>query len=129
MKIHAFDPQEEPCIYAWVDAGSQNRPDGGSTQGSFIGMSTMGLQRGGVLPLSPLSWSSHKIDRACRSPGAAETQAAVNGEDSLFYLRFQWAEMTHGNIQVRDPESTVRQTKGCLISDSRTCLIKSRLRC
>lgn len=85
MRIHAFDPQEELCIYAWVDAGSQNRPDGGSTQGAFLGMSTMGLQRGEVQPVSPLAWHSHKIDRACRSPGAAETQAAVNGEDSLYY--------------------------------------------
>ena len=56
MKIHAFDPREELCIYAWVDAGSQNRPDGGSTQGAFLGMSTMGLQKGEVLPVSPLAW-------------------------------------------------------------------------
>ena len=124
MKIHAFDPQEELCIYAWVDAGSQNRPDGGSTQGCFIGMSTMGLQRGEVLPVSPLSWSSSKIDRACRSPGAAETQAAVNGEDSLFYLRYQWSEIAYGQVQVHNPAGAVRRTKGCLISDSRNVFDK-----
>ncbi|CAE7909695.1 unnamed protein product, partial [Symbiodinium microadriaticum] len=124
MKIHAFPPQEELCLYAWVDAGSQNRPDGGSTQGVFLGMSTMGLQRGEVQDVSPLSWSSHKIDRACRSPGAAETQAAVNGEDALFYLRYQWSEMAYGQVDVKDSESVVRRVPGCLISDSRNVFDK-----
>ena len=124
MKVHAFDPQEPLCMYAWVDAGSQNRHDGGSTQGVFIGMSTVGLREGEIGEVTPLYWGSHKIDRSCRSPGAAETQAAVNGEDSLFYLRYQWSEMMYGGIDVKDARSAVQRVPACLISDSRNVFDK-----
>ena len=39
-------------------------------------------------------------------------------------IRYQWSEMLHGNIRVREPEATVRQTRGCLISDSRNVFDK-----
>ncbi|CAE7825661.1 GIP [Symbiodinium sp. CCMP2592] len=53
------------------------------------------------------------------SPGAAETQAAVNGEDQLVYARYQWSEILYGNVDTKDPDTTVRRTTGCVISDSR----------
>ncbi|OLQ01621.1 hypothetical protein AK812_SmicGene15624 [Symbiodinium microadriaticum] len=59
IMIHRFAPSEELCLYAWVDAGSQNRPDGGR---------------------------------------AAETLAAVNGEDVLYFCRFQMAEIERGCV-------------------------------
>ena len=124
MRIQAFSPEEELCMYSWVDAGSQNRLDGGSTQGVFLGLSTMGLQKGEINCVSPMAWHSHKIDRACRSPGSAETQAAVNGEDALYYLRFQWSELTYGSVDVSDPDSCVKRVPGCLISDSRNVFDK-----
>ena len=37
MLIHSFGPSVELGMFAWVDAASQNRHDGGSTQGIFIG--------------------------------------------------------------------------------------------
>ena len=106
-------------FYAWVDAASQNRVDGSSTQGIFIGAASDKLLRGELETVSPISWHSQRIERKCRSPGAAETQAAVNGEDALFYARFQWAEIVHGNVNLRYPAETVRRVGGCLITDSR----------
>ena len=106
-------------FYAWVDAASQNRVDGSSTQGIFIGAASDKLLRGELDTVSPISWHSQRIERKCRSPGAAETQAAVNGEDALFYARFQWAEIVHGNVNLRYPAETVRRVGGCLITDSR----------
>jgi hypothetical protein len=40
LKIHRHHAPEM-VLYTWVDAANQNRPDGGSTQGVFVGM---GLQ-------------------------------------------------------------------------------------
>ena len=118
MKIHKMVDQDV-AMYAWVDAASQNRMGGGSTQGIFVGAASKSLELGEVSAISPVSWHSNKIDRACRSPGAAETQAAVNGEDVLYYARYQWSELQGHPVDVRDPDQVVRHTHGCLITDSR----------
>ena len=119
LKIHAFDPQEALCLYAWVDAASQNRPDGGSTQGLVIGVGPKDMQQGCIGRVTLLGWGSHRIDRICRSPGAAETLAAVNGEDALYFMRFQLGEILHGCQDARDPDSLVKRIDGCVITDSR----------
>ena len=111
--------QSEVHFYAWVDASDKNRIDGGSTQGIFIGASSGALLRGEVSSISPISWHSTRIDRSCRSPGAAETAAAVNGEDALYYVRYQWSEMLFGQVDLRCPDHVVSRVPGCVITDSR----------
>ena len=110
---------EDMQFYAWVDAASQNRVRGGSTQGILVGAASQGLLRGEICNVSMISWQSAKIERTCRSPGAAEAQAAVNGDDALFYARYQWHEMLYGGVDVRHPEKSVRRVGGVLITDSR----------
>ena len=119
MVIHKFGAQEELGMFAWVDAASQNRCDGGSTQGLFLGVGPLSLLKGDMCKITAIGWHSNRIDGACRSPGAAETQAAVNGEDALFYARFQWGELLYGSPNIRNPEEMVARTTGCLITDSR----------
>ena len=119
MLIHSYQPEEPLALYAWVDAASANRPDGGSTQGIFIGIGPQDILQGAVGRVTPISWHSSKVDRVCRSPGAAEAQAAVNGEDSLYFARYQWSELEYGNIDPRDAQGAVRKVPGCLITDSR----------
>ena len=119
MVIHRF-PQGVPLgLFAWVDASSQNRVCGGSTEGLFLGMAPENLLQGEVCPVTPVVWHSHKIDRVCRSPGAAETQAAVNGEDHLYYARYQWSEIVHGSADTKNPNAAVLKVTGCVVSDSR----------
>ena len=124
LRIHRFAEGTELGVFAWVDAGSQNRPDGGSTQGVVIGLAPTSLLQGEVCPVSVMAWHSNKIDRACRSPGAAETQAAINGEDLLYYLRYQWGELLYGVADAKDPDATVRLVTGCVVSDSRNVFDK-----
>ena len=119
MKIHAFDPKDQVMFVSWVDAANGNRVDGGSTQGILVGATTTAIMEGQISRISPINWHSQKIDRACRSPGAAEAQAAVNGEDSLYTTRHQWCEMLMGAPDLRRPDLTVRQILGCLVTDSR----------
>ena len=99
---------EDMQFFAWVDA-----------QGIFIGAASKDLLQGAVCQVSPITWHSTKIDRTCRSPGAAESQAAVNGEDSLFYVRYQWAEMFAKEVDLRNPSNMAAQVGGSLITDSR----------
>ncbi|CAE7868746.1 RE1 [Symbiodinium sp. KB8] len=59
------------------------------------------------------------LDYARQRQGAAESQAAVNGEDSLFYVRYQWAEMFAKEVDLRNPSNMAAQVGGSLITDSR----------
>ncbi|OLP85776.1 Copia protein [Symbiodinium microadriaticum] len=119
MKIHSFTPETEIMFVAWVDAANCNRPDGGSTQGIFIGATDALIMSGQVCDVTPITWHSQKIDRSCRSPGSAEAQAAVNGEDNLYSTRFQWSEMRYGKPDLHAPEHAVERISGCVVTDSR----------
>ena len=118
MKVHAIEPHML-SLFAWVDAASQNRVDGSSTQGIIVGISSHRLRHGSCEPVTFVAWHSQKIGRICRSPGAAEAAAANNGEDLLFFARFQLAEMMGAQVNVRDINSVVNQISGCLVTDSR----------
>ena len=124
LRIHSFPPQEKLAMYAWVDAANQNRCDGGSTQGAFIALGPESMLQGEMGDISPVAWHSSKIDRACRSPGSSEAQAAVNGEDLLYYARLQWGEINHGFPNVRCPDEVVQRVTGCLVTDSRNVFDK-----
>ena len=119
MLIHAISMDEPVMLYAWVDAASGNRSDGGSTQGIFIGLGPQTMLSGAVGRITPVAWHSSRVDRVCRSPGAAEALAAVNGEDALYYARYQWSELEFGIEDVRDAQAAVRKVPGCLVTDSR----------
>ena len=119
MITHAFDPKDQVMFVGWVDAANGNRVDGGSTQGILIGATTSAIMDGEVSKVRPINWHSQKIDRACRSPGAAEAQVAVNGEDSLYSTRHQWCELLMGAPDLWRPDLAVRQIPGCLVTDSR----------
>ena len=119
MRIHAFSPEERLCLVAWVDASPQNRHDGSSTEGIFIGMAPQDIVDGAVSRVSPMFWKSGKIDRTCRSPGSAEARAAIDGEDNLHLLRYAWAEFNGLQTDAWNPEALVKQVLGVLVTDSR----------
>lgn len=118
LKIHPID-LSDGGLFAWCDAASQNRCDGGSTAGIIIGYSSMGLLQGKIEQVTLLSWHSSKITRVCRSPGSAEAIAAVNSEDLLYFVRFQFQELLGSLVDVRDVNSVVNGISGCVITDSR----------
>ena len=119
MKIHAFSPDTKLCLTAWCDASSQNRTDGSSTEGIFIGATPCDIIDDQVVKVSPIFWRSGKIDRICRSPGSAEARAAINAEDNLFLLRYAWAEFNGMRADPWSAESLVSKVVGVLVTDSR----------
>ena len=119
LKIFGFQDREVPQVYCWCDASSQNRNDGSSTKGIFIGMSGEKLLKGEVDAISPWFWQSGKIDRICRSPGSAEARAAIDAEDALYLLRYQWSEIQGHTPDVHSPDLHVKRAVGVLITDSR----------
>ena len=117
LRIHGFG-HERPVLAAWADAADSQRPDGGSTKGIFIGWTQPALLQGDLSQISPVFWQSAKIQRTCRSSGAAETHAAVDAEDELFAIRFQTFEFLGGQVSVWRCNDAVMAVDGVLISDS-----------
>ena len=122
--IHAYTPETQLGLFAWADAAGQNRRDGSSTQGIFIGAAPIGLLDGNVEHVTPIAWHAGKIDRVTRSPGAAEARAVVNGEDLLFHARYQFGELLEEQPNIFDVDTTVNRVLGCVISDSRNVFDK-----
>ena len=118
--IHSFSKSEDLVMACWVDAGWANRPNNvDSTEGIFVGMAPAKLEHGAECNISPISWRSGKISRTCRSPAAAETMAALNGEDDLLYLRSLWMEMQGAPLNSRYPSETAKLLRGLLVTDAR----------
>ena len=119
MIIHAI-PEHVPIgVFTWADAAGQNRRDGSSTQGVFVGLGPLDMLQGEVGNVIPIAWHSHKIERQCRSPGAAEAIAVASGEDYMYYVRFQWSEFCQSEVTLFDIDGLVAKVPGCLVSDSR----------
>ena len=116
--IHGGIGMHDTLIAGWADAAAQNRVDGKSTQGIFIGITSKSLLTGQLCKVSPVSWSSSKIGRQCRSPGAAESLAAINCEDIMYAVRLQYYEMSGNKVHVRDTERQVSKVAGVLVTDS-----------
>ena len=57
-----------------------------------MGLGPESMMSGELGRISLMSWNSSKIDRVCRSPRAAEAQAAVHGDDASYYAAFHWGE-------------------------------------
>ena len=75
MKIHPI-PKEELAAFVWVDAGSQNRPDGSSTQGIVVGVASKDLLDGqtrfhGGVALSE-DWEEVPQSRSSRGHSSSE---------------------------------------------------------
>ena len=118
MYIHKQDPGKA-LLAAWADAADASRPDGSSTKGVLIGWTSDRLLQGDLSRISPVFWQSAKIQRVCRSSGAAETRAAVDAEDELFAIRFQVREFQGGQVSLWDVDGAVLDVPGVLISDSK----------
>jgi hypothetical protein len=115
MVIHAIPEHVPVGFFTWSDAAGQNRRDGSSTQGVLVGLGPLSLLEGEVEKVIPVTWHSNKIDKPCRSPGAAEAHAAIAGDDYMYHARFQWSEMHNVDVNIYDVDSMVQQVPGCLI--------------
>jgi hypothetical protein len=117
--IHAFQKDEELVAVAWEDAAHANRPDGSSTKGILIGLAPKQILEGDLVKVSVMFWQSAKIDRVCRSSGAAETRASVDAEDELYAVRMQWSEYLGHPVNLRNIDELISKTPGIVITDSR----------
>ena len=118
LLIHGGLSLQDTIVAGWADASVQNRVDGKSTRGIFIGLTSKKLLMGQMCKVSAVAWNSTKIVRQCRSPGAAECLAAIDCEDLLYAIRLQFFEMCGNKVQVRKTESQVAQVPGVLVTDS-----------
>ena len=118
LKIHGDLKVADLLVACWTDASAQNRQDGKSTMGLLVGLTSQKLLNGEMCNVSPVYWRSAKITRQCRSPGAAEALAAIDGEDAMYAVRLQVYEMLGNEVNVRKTEEHVAKIPGVLVTDS-----------
>ena len=118
LVIHGGLDLRRALIVGWADASSQNRVDGKSTQWMFVGLTDQALLDGAMCKVTPIAWHSAKISRQCRSPGAAESLAAIDCEDLLYAVRLQFFELTGGTVLVRQTGKQVKTVNAVLVTDS-----------
>ena len=63
MTIHRFPQDVEVGLFVWADAVGQNRKDGSSTQGLFLGLASVSLLERNMEKVSPVCWHANKIER------------------------------------------------------------------
>lgn len=118
LVIHGGLDLRRALIVGWADASSQNRVDGKSTQWMLVGLTDQALLDGAMCKVTPIAWHSAKISRQCRSPGAAESLAAIDCEDLLYAVRLQFFELTGGTVLVRQTGKQVKTVNAVLVTDS-----------
>ena len=120
----AHDGIRIPCLRTvgfacWADASWANRRDLGSTCGYVVAAVEKQFFQNGVSPTAVVSWYSKKCQRVARSSGAAEIQAASEGQEELEYCRLLWAEMFNVNFTVREASKWVPTVLGTLLVDAK----------
>ena len=69
--------------------------------------------------MSLISWHSSRLRRVARSSSAAETQAAVDGDDEAVYIRLCLKEVLFGQLDLRNWQSKAKQIPAALVVDCR----------
>ena len=85
--LHYSDLQSPSYLLAYSDASYANLPDGGS-QGGYIVFLADKLGQ-----LSPITWTSKKLRRVCRSTITAETMAVLDTIDTCAWLASMFREV------------------------------------
>ena len=66
LKLRNLGSPEETVLLAWTDAANQNRKDGGSTAGIFVGGAHKSILEGHVAEVNPRPASTECADRLAR---------------------------------------------------------------
>ena len=66
-----------------------------------------------------VSWYSKKCQRVARSSGAAEVQAASEGQEELEYCRLLWSEMFSVDFKVKEADYYIKLVMGTLLVDAK----------
>ena len=122
VKIQQLEVEtpEEVCFVAWCDAALGNRPNGGSTGGYVVAATSKAMLDGKRAKLNFVSWKSGRLHRIARSSLAAEVQAFSECEEELMFTRLQWSEMIGIDYPTSQPQQSVKQIPGAIVTDARS---------
>ena len=111
---------QEVAFVTYTDASWGCRTDGSSQLGYLVNLAPVSYLNGDRAMLSPISWSSTKSQRICRSSLAAEIQAIAEGQDEQDFCRLVWLEIETGVTDLGDYVSGIRQVPGALVCDCKS---------
>ena len=89
-------------LAAWADGAWAVRANGGSQGGYIIGIVDDNFLTGVKGTVSPISWSSWKLDRVARSSTSAEIQSVTDTLEELELCRLLIYEVLKGPVNYED---------------------------
>ena len=98
---------EQVRFVCFSDASFASEKDHSSHRGMFIMASDVRILDAQVSPISPITWTSKKIQRTVSSTLASETFALSGCLDQLMWIRLHWGWLNDPNLYWRKPEETL----------------------
>lgn len=108
IRIQSLEP-EEVRFLSFSDAAFATRERAHSQRGTFILATTSKVEDERGTKVSPLIWSSRKINRVVSSTLASETYALSGALDQLSWVRLMWSWLLNPKIDWRKPSETLTQ--------------------
>ena len=121
----------EVGFVTYTDASWGRRKDGSSQLDYLVALARISYMDGEREMLSPISWSSTKLQRVCRSFLAAEIQAIAEGQDVQDFCPLVRQEITVGRVDLGDYVSEIgsffdavnaRESSGLGMRDKRSAI-------
>ena len=106
IRIQALDPNQLRFL-SFSDAAFATREKANSQKGCLIMATTQDVDRSQAAPVSPLVWSSKKINRVVSSTLASETFALSGALDLLSWTRMHWSWILNPYIPWKETEKTL----------------------
>ena len=106
IKIKAIDPKDVRFL-SFSDAAFATREKANSQKGCLIVATSKQINQFESATVSPLVWSSKKINRVVASTLASETYALSGALDQLSWIRMLWAWIVDPKVKWQNPEETL----------------------
>jgi hypothetical protein len=114
-------PLNDVAFVAFSDASFASKTRENSHLGMLICTTTAKLLANQTAPLSPIAWTSKKINRVVRSTLSAEAVALSQALDRLGWLRVFWAWLLNSSVNWREPSQILKsQNQAAAITDCKS---------
>lgn len=100
-------PPDDVRFLSFSDAAFATRERAHSQRGTFILATAQSVEDGKGSQVSPLIWSSRKINRVVSSTLALETYALSGALDQLSWIRLMWSWLLDPQVDWKKPAETL----------------------
>lgn len=111
---------DSAMLVVFTDASFANRADGFSQGGVIHALMNSNCLQGSESPIAFLEWSSHRVERVCRSTLSAEGQMVSAGLEGGDFLKVLLREGRGAGFRLSRYTQYLKDTPGAIVMDARS---------